>query len=170
MNRRIFLNRLLGRGSTIIFGALFAPNFSHAFPLRKELRSLPAFLDTLLPKYETSPSASEIGVDLRLIQHANDIQNYPRLLELGCQWLDTRAKFNGAKSFWQASQTLRDQIVSQAEAEKSDSVPVLFFERIRSDAFNLFYSDSRSWTFLGISAAPQPIGYLDHSNPPRIKA
>jgi len=45
---------------------------------------------------------------------------------------------------------------------------VAFFAMLRRDVFKGFYSHPVSWEVLGYSGPPQPLGYPDYSNPPKL--
>ena len=133
---------------------------------RSRLKSLPVFLDTLIPA-DSTPSATELGLDQALLRHAANIENYTRLLELGCEWLDnTSMNLHGAP-FDDAKPSQREAIVTLAESSAGNAIPKIFFERVRFDLFGLYYASPESWDGLGISSPPQPKGYLDFIKPPQ---
>jgi len=167
MNRRTFLGYLSG-----ITGLSFLSTFSvHQvteviIPLNPKLAALPFFLDTLIPEDET-PSASALGVHLEIIRHAKKITNYPKLLELGCHWLDMNAKKRGFNDYASLPEAYRILIVEKAEREAINTTAKIFFDRILADSFRFYYSNPASWSALGLSSPPQPIGYPDYTSPPK---
>jgi hypothetical protein len=167
MQRRTFISRLLA-SSVLTAVAGYVPRvIAEGFVTRQALRSLPAFLDTLLPEDE-APSASQLGIDRQLIAHATGIENYLRLLQLGCQWLDQQASRKSNLGFWQLDLQGREAVVTIAENATEDSVQKLFFDRVKSDAFTFYYSNPASWVAIGFTGPPQPAGYLDFAAPPRV--
>ena len=168
MQRRTFLSNILASSFMVSLSGYVPRTFASVFITKQALRSLPAFLDTLLPEDE-APSASRLGIDKQLVEHATRIENYLRLLQLGCQWLDQQASNRSGISFWQLDPQRREDIVSTAEHAAEGSVQKLFFDRIKSDAFTFYYSNPASWTAIGFAGPPQPGGYLDFAAPPRVR-
>ncbi len=166
MSRRKFIKRGLG-SAAVLYCAVELPALyaaSSAEPPRR-LRSLRAFLDTLIPG-DSTPSASELGLENLLLRHARDIENYPHLLELGCEWLDETALKLYSRSFDGLDSKQMIAVVTLAEGSPADVIARMFFERVRLDLMGLYYAMPASWTGLGISA-PQPAGHLDFERPPR---
>lgn len=126
--------------------------------------TLVAFLDTLIPLDET-PAASQMNVDKRLLQQAKAVKNYTKLIELGCYWLDLQAQSTYKHHFASLTADKREQIVRVLESVEAGSIPGQFFSRVLSDSFRLYYSSPESWSGLGISAPPQPLGYPNHFLP-----
>jgi hypothetical protein len=132
---------------------------------RRRFQSLPAFLDTLIPA-DATPSATQLGLQPTLLRHAEGIENYTRLIELGCEWLDTTSASLHRVTFDVASPPRRESVVTFAEASPENSIPRMFFERVRFDLFGLYYASPASWKGLGLSAPPQPRGYFDYAKLP----
>ena len=171
MIRREFIKRGL-ESAVLLYCAVELP-LSHAIEargqspsLRDPLKSLPTFLDTLIPA-DSTPAATQLGLDRALARHASGIENYTRLLELGCEWLDNSSTklhgvyFDGLKA------AQREAIVTLAETSSKNSIPQLFFERVSFDLFGLYYASPASWQGLGLSSAPQPQGYVNFTQPPQ---
>ena len=131
----------------------------------QELRSLGAFLDTLLPA-DITPGASQLEVDKSIITQARANMRLQRLLTLGCAWLDTQAKERGAEDFAALAQPNRDAIVSAAETSPAQSLPRVFFEQIRGMAFYHYYARPETWPGMAYAGPPQPRGFLDFTQPP----
>lgn len=135
-------------------------------PARREpLASLPAFVDTLLPATDDSPSATALGVHTRL-PGALRTERRKRLLARGCIWLDREAMRRHGMVFANLHQDARDAIVAAAEGARRRTLARVFFEVIRSESFALYYADARSWPALGYDGPPQPAGFPDHASPP----
>jgi len=169
MNRRGFLARIGNVFALTFFAAPFISRRSRATTHAHATETLATFLDTLLPA-DDSPSASMLNIQGKLTEHASNIHNYPELLALGCQWLDKQAQLSATKSFSLLAKNRQIKVVELAEKSKKGSIEKLFFDRIRQDAFTIYYSQPESWKALGISAPPQPMGYLNHSSPPIAKS
>jgi hypothetical protein len=170
MSRREFIKQGL-ESAVLLYCAVELP-LAHAAETRGESKSprdrftsLPSFVDTLIPA-DSTPSASQLGLDQALLRHAEGIENYSRLLELGCEWLDkTSTSLHGA-AFDGLKDPQREAIVTLAETSAENTIARIFFERVRFDLFGLYYASPASWDGLGISSAPQPKGYLDFTRPP----
>ena len=122
------------------------------------------YLDTLLPA-DGSPSASELDIHHALVEHALSVQNYVKLLSLGCLWLDAMA--GGKGKFANLNIAGREQLVALAEAAEPGKTERLFFDRTLEDSMRLYYSHPDSWPSLGFSGPPQPHGFPDYRLPPK---
>ena len=131
----------------------------------QELRSLGAFLDTLLPA-DATPGASQLGIDQAIIVQAQVNKSLERLLTLGCAWLDAQAKERGAAEFSGLDQPGRDAIVSTAATSPRQSLPRVFFEQIRGMAFYHYYARPETWPGMAYAGPPQPRGFPDFTQPP----
>jgi hypothetical protein len=152
-------------GAAALSCCIAAPNaVSAVFVSNMRLSLLPVFLDTLIPEDSTS-SASQLGIHEQLIRHARDIQNYTRLLELGCEWLDGQANALYGKGFINLGMNQRIRVVKIAEATEKHWMQRVFFDRVRQDVFSFYYSQPVSWTGLIITVPPQPFGYARYDKP-----
>lgn len=168
MYRRSFVQKILGSSFLVALAGYKPSAFSRVMPGKETLSALPAFLDVLLPE-DGSPSATQLGIDQQLYSHAAAIENYPWLLQLGCQWLDQQAFTAADVSFRQLSPETMDEIVRRAEMSPETSVQKLFFERVKSDTFTFYYGHPASWGAIGFSGPIQPLGFPDFSVPPNVK-
>lgn len=167
MIRREFIKRGL-ESAVLLYCAVELPTAyaTQPKPLRGGLDVLPAFVDTLIPA-DSTPSATQLGLDQALTHHAQAIENYTRLLELGCEWLASTSTTLHHSSFERLKPSQREAIVTLAETSPENSIPRMFFERVRFDLMGLYYSSPASWEGLGISSPPQPNGYPDFTQSPR---
>lgn len=171
MIRREFIKRGLG-SAVLLYCAVELPLAYAAEPRdrpgpsRGRPEALPAFVDTLIPA-DSTPSASQLGLDAALARHAESVENYTRLLELGCEWLDATAKRLHGVSFAHLKSSLREAVVTLAETSPENSIPRIFFDRVRYDLMGLYYAAPASWDGLGLEAPPQPAGYPDFAKAPR---
>ena len=166
MQRRTFISRIFASSFVVSLGGYAPGTFANAFITKRTLRSFPAFLDTLLPE-DDALSASRLGIDKQLIKHAAGIDNYLRLLQLGCQWLDQQASAGSNMDFWQLDPPGMEKVVTLEEHAPEGSIQRLFFDRIKSDAFTFYYSNPASWAGIRFAGPPQPGGYLDFATPPK---
>jgi hypothetical protein len=128
-------------------------------------QSFAAFLDLLIPKDEWSPSASAVGVDGAILEQAQQDRQLGRLIELGVGWLDDTAKSQGANAFHELPEDRQLLILSIAEKQRKRTLPRVFFDNLRHQAFGHYYADPRSWTSLGYAGPPQPKGFMDYQQP-----
>ncbi len=129
--------------------------------------TLRAYLDTLLPADDISPSASTIGVHKHLLKKAQDDALYRRLLLLGTRWLEQQAQARDPVSFAALGEERREQIIMLAEDAPATALERVFFEHTRVDAFESYYSDPAIWATLGYPNAPQPLGFVGYGSAPR---
>lgn len=129
--------------------------------------TLRAYVDVLIPADET-PSASALGVDRQLLVVAKGQPDYLRLLELGLNWLNLRARTQYGRSFSDLDDASREAIVGEAAGARHSTLQRLFFERTRADSFFHYYGRPESWRgIVGYRGPPQPLGFSDFAEPPR---
>ncbi|MEQ8663672.1 MAG: gluconate 2-dehydrogenase subunit 3 family protein [Gammaproteobacteria bacterium] len=154
-------------------GALtLAPPLTRAVPLllRDDVTAtLAALLDTLLPGDDHAPAASALALAPLLVAGAARHAAAIRLLDDGCAWLDATARAAGASGFAALAEAGRIAIVEQAAAAADGSLPRRLFESVHRRAFELYYSDPRSWTALGYGGPPQPLGFPDYAAAPAAR-
>jgi hypothetical protein len=164
-SRRRFLKVPLLIGLLAPARAAGGPVIGPAASKRDPLASLPAFLDTLLPPEDGSPSATALGIHRRL-PGAFPGRSRRRLLMRGCTWLDDTARRRGGAGFADLGEVERNAIVAATENAPRNSLPRVFFEEVRRELFRLYYADARSWAAFGYGGPPQPAGFPDHEHPP----
>lgn len=130
-------------------------------------RTLACYLDTLLPA-DSTPSASQLGVDRALVTQAGRELFLARLLVRGCSWLDTEAAKRGSSDFATLGASDQEIVVSIAERSPRDSLPRTFFDTILPLAYREYYARPESWIGLGFAGPPQPLGFPDHAEPPLV--
>lgn len=165
MKRRQFLGLGLQSAGLLSIGFPAISAVADASPDFVQQVTLVAFIDTLIPEDET-PSASQLGLDNWLLNHAKTIENYTALLALGCKWLDAQAKTLEAAPFSRLPEARRQQLVTLAEVSPPGTIARQFFDHARADLFDAYYTHPAIWPGLGLSGAPQPMGYLDYRSAP----
>lgn len=130
------------------------------------LTAFAPFLDTLIPRDETG-SASDFGIERKIIDHASRNKRHIGLLRAGCQWLDLEARKMKAEGFAALDPASQEAIVARAAEARERSLPRVFFNLTRDDALRRYYSDPRSWQTIGFAGPPQPAGFMDHAEAPR---
>ena len=129
--------------------------------------TLKAYVDVLIPEDET-PSGTALGVDQQLLIVAKGKLAYQQLLELGLEWLNTRAQADYRGNFADLDEEKKETIVRQAAAAPDNTRPRVFFERTRADAFYFYYSRPESWRGIAYYRGPtQPLGFMDYADAPR---
>ncbi len=162
--RRLFLGSGLAWVVSAFASSRAAPRQSRSL---SEL-TLKAYVDVLIPADEMTPSASALRVDEQLLTAGKDNLNYRRLLDLGLDWLNTQSRADFGGSFSDISEEKRDAVVRQAATAAYGTLPRVFFERTRADAFSFYYSRPESWRGIAYyRGPPQPLGLLDYARPPR---
>ncbi|MHB1080997.1 MAG: gluconate 2-dehydrogenase subunit 3 family protein [Prosthecobacter sp.] len=123
----------------------------------EELATTQALADLILPKDETSPAASEVGVPDFINEWVS--ADYPahqedrETLRGGLGWLNTESFKRFSKRFEelgidQQSQ-IADDICDAAKAKPEHRVGAVFFKRFRQLCAGGYYSHSQTWKSLG---------------------
>lgn len=166
--RRFFVGSALGGALSWMRPARAAPVASvesFAPPVRADA-TLRAYVDVLIPADET-PSGTALGVDSKLLAAAKRQSDYQRLLDLGLDWLNRQARAGFGRDFPSLGEGEQQELVSQAAAAGHDTLPRVFFEWTRADAFFHYYGRPESWRGIRhYRGPPQPLGYLDHTEKP----
>jgi hypothetical protein len=137
-----------------------------SWPSQPIASTLAAYVDVLIPA-DVTPSATALDVDKQLLAVASGQQDYQTLLELGLDWLNRRAREQYGGHFPELDEGSREAVVAQAAAAGYNTLPRVFFERTRADAFFHYYGRPESWPGItGYSGPPQPLGFLDYTRPP----
>lgn len=130
---------------------------------------LERIVDTVVPRDET-PGAVELGVHTTVQQEM--LANTPLLLACSelFQALDRSARAAHGKGFLDLSAAAQDaqlQALAQAGAG-STGWPALM--HLRERTLQLYYAQPASWPALGLAGAPQPLGFMDYTQPPKPRA
>jgi gluconate 2-dehydrogenase subunit 3-like protein len=123
----------------------------------EELATTQALADLILPKDETSPAASEVGVPDFINEWVS--ADYPEHQEDretvrgGLGWLNTEAFKRFSRRFEelgvdQQSQ-IADDICDAAKAKPEHRIGAVFFKRFRQLCVGGYYSHSHTWKSLG---------------------
>jgi hypothetical protein len=129
--------------------------------------TLAAYVDVLIPADET-PNGTSLGVDRQLLIVAKALPDYQRLLDLGLAWLNSHARASFGRDFPELREGQQEAVVGQAAAAGHSTLPRVFFERTRADAYSHYYSRPESWRgIVDFRGPPQPLGFMDYARPPR---
>jgi hypothetical protein len=166
LSRRQFLvwssvTGLLGQSRRLLAALSFKPSLNVGY-----LRCLKAWVDTILPEDADSPTASALGVHFRIADKAVSSPTYHELVKLGCRWLDQQARGHGKELFADLDERSKETLVGQAENSVQESLPWVFFQQTREDAFHFYYAHPESWIMLKYPGPPQPYGFRDYAQPP----
>jgi len=168
LSRRGFLRLLLALSAFLPARLLLAAPVEQA-TRRISVRALGPYLDTLIPE-DSTPSATGLGVDKAVIDLARRHPQAARLVGLGCAWLDGQAAERGAEDFTTLDAAGREAVVALAEQSPERSLPKAFFELTRREAFSHYYAQPAAWAGLGFGGPPQPMGFADFAEPPKVPA
>jgi len=136
------------------------------WPSRLADSTLRAYLDILIPADET-PSATSLDVDKQLLAVASGQRDYQTLLEWGLDWLNRRAREQYGREFPELEEGNREAVVREAAEAGYNTLPRVFFERTRADAFFHYYGRPESWRGIAhYRGPPQPLGFPDYIDPP----
>lgn len=140
------------------------PDFAQAmtFPWEKvmsaeELATTQALADLVLPKDETSPAASEVGVPDFINEWVS--ADYPahhedrEVIRGGLGWLNTESFKRFQKRFEELAEDqqclIADDICDAAKARPEFKVGAVFFKRFRQLTLGGYYTHSKTWKSLG---------------------
>jgi hypothetical protein len=103
-----------------------------------------------------------VGVPAQVVAQAATNELYQSLLIKGCAWLDEQARQYSVEHFVVLDADHREQVVHLAANAARRSLPRVFFERTRREAFFYYYAHPQSWHGLGYHRPPQPLGFMDY--------
>lgn len=125
---------------------------------------LDAYLDTLLPE-DGTPGALALEVPARVRALLRSKRALQPVYAAGTRWLEAHARQAHGCSFATCSLAERHALV-RLLSEQDDDLLKRFFHKSLRHARMFFYSDPRAWSALGITGAPQPVGFMDYARPP----
>lgn len=154
--RRRFLIRLAAAGP-----GLLLPKLLHAAaptPGPEHLgATLAAYVDTLLPADALTPAASALGVHRSILDDAAGNAFLQRLFDVGSAWLDQAAD----GPFRAATPAVRAVVVDWMATAPLQHVPRRFYEILRAQAIERYYSQPAALAGLAVMRPPQPLGYFE---------
>lgn len=152
--RRRFLVRLAALGPGLLLPDLLraAVPASDPEPLAA---TLAAYVDTLLPADALTPAASALGVHRAILDDAAGNAFLQRLFEVGSRWLDQAAD----GPFRDATPAVRTVVVDWMASAPLQHVPRRFYEILRAQAIERYYSQPAALAGLALTRPPQPLGY-----------
>lgn len=169
MKRRHFIAISILTPLSLWWRSLFAATSTQTSDQDHTYSTLKSYIDVLLPEDET-PSASQLGVDIEIIERTTRHPSYNQLLVAGVTWLDKTSdeKFT-VPEFVLLSLEQQENIITSMVSARKYSIERLFFEQIRKDSFQFYYAHPESWPGLGFEHSPQPFGFIDYASEPGKK-
>lgn len=129
-------------------------------------RLLSDLLDVLIPQ-DISPSATQLKVDVKILEYTKTIPNYEPMIYQGMAWLDQQARSMGvAVGFVGLSPEQKNQTIAHALKQPQLTLPKVFMQRLMEDAFRLYYSHPSAYRVVKSMQPLQPMGYPKHHLPP----
>jgi len=140
--------------------ALAASLATQTLPVQAQQRidfdTLTQVANTLLPRDDLTPSASELGIVSEVMTAIDSQPLLYRLITAGLGWLDQVAD----RPFSALPAVQRQQILAWAEASDYNRIPGRFFHVTKSMFFEAYFSHPAALKGLALNEAPQPEGYL----------
>lgn len=162
-------SQLSRRDMLTLFSAL--PAFSILPSVTKATSETPVFaalIDVFLPADETSPAGSEIGIDAAIADLSLQVPNYPQLIDLGKDWLQSQSFRKFAQNFPDLNLGAQNDIIQSAFDAPLGTLEQVFVSRIRNDAITLYYAHPSVAGSFGLAGSLQPLGYPDYNQAPKI--
>lgn len=125
---------------------------------------LDAYVDTLLPA-DSAPGALELGVSTQIRELLRRKRALIPVYRSGLEWLEAQTR--QGKGFASLNLAGRDALVTRLSGQ-SDDMLARFFHKSLRHAMMFYYTNPRTWGALGLDAAPQPAGFMDYAQAPRI--
>jgi hypothetical protein len=134
-------------------------------PLESDLLAsmLEAYIDTLLPA-DSTPGALQLGVPAQIRDLLRRKRALVPVYYSGLKWLAAQAP--QGKGFASLDLAERDALVTKISVQ-SDDMLARFFHKSLRHAMMFYYSNPQSWEPFGLDA-PQPAGFMDYAQAPRI--
>ncbi|MFY0595026.1 MAG: gluconate 2-dehydrogenase subunit 3 family protein [Cognatishimia sp.] len=123
---------------------------------RIDFEALKHVANTLLPRDELTPSASELGIVSEVLIAIDSQPLLYRLIAAGLGWLDQA----GGRPFAGLTLEQQQQILAWAEGSDYNQIPGRFFHVLKSMFFEAYFSHPGALEGLALNEAPQPEGYL----------
>ena len=118
-----------------------------------EMATITVLADLILPKDETSPSASEVGVPDFIEFIVKDIPNHQIPMRGGLKWLDVYSQKQYNKVFIELSEenktAILDQIAYPSKASPEVSQGVSFFNLMRDLTSSGYFTSKEGINYLG---------------------
>ena len=128
-------------------------------------QDLRLLIDTLVPADE-SPGAVELGIHTAIETSIRAHADYQKLLLDGVAWLDRESERRYQARFSELPGEPREFLLTVAENSPRNSAQRRLFTVLRNDVIRRYYTHPDAWAQLGYPGPPQPLGFMDYSEPP----
>ena len=148
---------LITRRKLLLLGGVAIVSFLLGGALFTRRGTLEAFLDTLIPRDEFGPSATDVGLTESIQEVADRNLSRKLELEIALAWLNLQA----GGDFASKPEHERNAIVSRLASADRHTVLGRAYYYVRTPCMRLYYGNAERARQLGFVSAPQPEGYLD---------
>ena len=121
----------------------------------QDLSSLGALLDTLFPADALCPSATELGVDVKIREALGSEGPLLLLFKLAIDWMDGLHD----RSFRDLPTAQQAEIVEAMALSDFNQIPGRFYHIARALTFEFAYAEPDALGGLPLHPSPQPAGY-----------
>ena len=121
----------------------------------QDLSSLGAVLDTLFPADALCPSATELGVDVKIREALGSEGPLLLLFKLAIDWMDGLHD----RSFRDLPTAQQAEIVEAMALSDFNQIPGRFYHIARALTFEFAYAEPDALGGLPLHSSPQPAGY-----------
>ena len=128
-------------------------------------QDLKLLIDTLVPADET-PGAVALGIHTAIETSIRAHSNYQELLLNGVVWLNRESERHFQARFSELPEVSREFLLTVAESSPRTSAQRQLFTVLRNDVMQRYYTRADAWAQLGYRGPPQPLGFMDYSEPP----
>ncbi len=111
------------------------------------------------------PGSNEIGMRDKLMQYANRDRAGAAIIDAGIWNLDSLSRSKYEKRFYE----LKDEAKTNKLIKYIKVKNPTFFKQFKYLVVRLYYTDPVIWKKLSYNGPPQPKGFLDYSEPPKIE-
>ncbi|MCP5073988.1 MAG: gluconate 2-dehydrogenase subunit 3 family protein [Rhodobacteraceae bacterium] len=151
INRR---QALAGTLSAVLSQSAFAP-LARASGESLDEKTLAAFVDVLLPADANSPSASTLHVPAEILELAEMVPLFKKLISLATKWLNN----TGNVPFHELSEADKTTLVTWMSTSDFNQFPRRFFHLVRLAAVEIYFSHPDAIQGYPLNPSPQPEGY-----------
>lgn len=164
-NRRKFIKYCVWTG--LIPSFFYFEKVTNASTLNIDtgLSALQSYIDLLLPEGEL-PGAITLGADNIVIKKAEQDITYAKAISAGISWLNFIAHKLNKTDFAALPKDSQLKVIALSERSPIATLPNLFYLTIRQDVFLYYYGHPEILKYFKYARPPQPIGFMDFSQPP----
>jgi len=165
LNRRAFFKWCGNVGLTTFLYAYIKNADSQVNAIN--LAALQRYIDLLLPENKM-PGALTLGADQYILKKFENDKAYAKAITMGIVWLNYTAHKLNKTDFVALPETMQLKVISLSEQRAIATLPYLFYQTIRQDVFQYYYGHPEVLKHFYYARPPQPLGYMDFSEPPYV--